>query len=202
MKDSIDATRQAIEAEMMRLGTWDAAEGTFEHWLRHHLDEPVYDRAHDEWVKWGPEDDGPTALLVLLRRLDRLLEFHPKVVRFGHYATRESSETGGFNVVHGRTLFTSFTSDDVARIAWQIEMEHEKRPRMLEMILAWKIVKLADGSTFASGTHRTILPGDWTKMAFAQYWGWPIGGRWPKGRYRTTVSYWGAPIAEDEFEIV
>lgn len=113
-----------IEAEMRALGIWDAKEGTFEHWLQHHLSEPgLYDRAHAEWVKWGPEDDAPKNLLVLLRRLDRLREFHPQVERFGFYKTSESAEVGG-------------------------------------------------------GLH------------------------WPIGRYETTVSYWGEPIATGEFEIV
>src|SRR5207249_7600484 len=71
---------EEIEAEMRALGMWDAKEGTFENELRRNLEKPgLYDRAHAEWVKWGPEDDAPKKLLGLLRRLDRLLEFNPKV---------------------------------------------------------------------------------------------------------------------------
>jgi hypothetical protein len=69
------------------------------------------------------------------------------------------------------------------------------------MFLGWTIVRLSDDSVFARGTHRTIVPGDWTNMAFAESWGWDQPGRWVKGRYRTTVAYWGETIAEDEFTI-
>ena len=85
-----------IEAEMRAIGLWDAREGSLEHWLQHEwLPKPdigAYDRAHAEWVKWGHEDDGPKKLLGLLRRADRLIEFHPKVLRFGFYETDEGSE--------------------------------------------------------------------------------------------------------------
>ncbi len=208
------AALDEIENEMRAVGLWDSRPGTLEHWLQHtYLPEVraaeqipapanVYDRAHDEWVKWGPEDDGPKKLLVLLRRLDRVLEFHPKVLRFGFYSTSESAEIpGGFRCEWGRALGTRFSSTEACRIAWQLEMEHEKRERMLEMVLEWSILQLANDSVFARGTHRSILPGGWTKMAFAESWGWNQPGRWVKGRYRTTVSYWGETIAEDEFTI-
>lgn len=195
-----------IEAEMRALGMWDAKEGTLEHWLQHEwLPLPTigaYDKAHAEWVKWGHEDEGPTKLLALLRRADRLLEFDPKILRFGFYETGEGAETpGGFHVVWGRALSRSFEAKSIRRIAWHIEMAHPRRERALEMVLVWTIHSIEEATILKRGTHRSSLPGDWKEMAFASSWGWDTPGRWKLGRYRVTVSYWGETIATDDFTI-
>jgi hypothetical protein len=202
-----------IEAEMRSIGLWNGRAGTLEHWLQHDYlptlrkekrPKPigVYDRAHAEWVKWGPEDEGPTKLLGLLRRLDRILEFRPSVLRFGFYSTKEGAETpGGFTCVWGRALSNAFPSAETWRIAWQVEMQHPARATTLDMVLEWTIMRLDQDKLFKRGTHRSILPAAWTQMAFAESYGWDAPGHWPRARYRTTLAYWGEPIAEDEFTI-
>lgn len=192
---------------MRALGMLGSKEGTLEHWLEHEwLPKPTigaYDRAHAEWVKWGPEDDGPEKLLELLRRADRLIEFQPKVLRFGFYETNEGAETpGGFHCIWGRALSKSFPASSARRIAWHVEMEHAPRPLALEMVLAWTIDRLEHATVQARGTHRSMLPGDWKQMAFASSWGWDAPGRWKPSRYRASIAYWGETIATDDFTII